>query len=80
MRRLPPATPAAVDGVVLTEAQRARLGRLILCIWRVDNRQTAAGCVAYAVDCLMGTVRRDGDAFEDRARVRMGDGRSFVVT
>lgn len=80
MSRPVPDTPTQVDGVTLSEAQRARLSRLIWCIWNVDDRQTGAGCVAYAVQCFYVTVVRSGDAFEDRARVPMGDGRSFAVT
>lgn len=80
MSRPVPETPTQVDGVTLTEAQRARLGRLIFCIWHVDDRQTGSGCVAYAEQCFARTVRRVDGAFEDVGRVPMGDGRSFAVT
>jgi len=76
--RLAPETPTHVDGVALTEAQRARMGRLIFCIWHVDDRQTQAGCVAYAEQCFARTVVRVDKAFEDVARVSMG-GRSVAV-
>ena len=78
MIRPVPETPTHVDGVALTEAQRARVGRLIFCIWHVDERQTSAGCVAYAEQCFARTVRRVDGAFEDVARVSMG-GRSVAV-
>ncbi len=81
MSRPAPETPTHVDGVELTEAQRSRLGRLILCIWAVDDRQTGAGCVAYAETCFLATVTRANGAFIDRARVPMGGaGRSVAVS
>lgn len=81
MSRPAPDTPTHVDGVELTEAQRSRLGRLILCIWIVDDRQTGAGCVAYAEMCFAATVRRADGAFIDRGRVPMGGaGRSVAVS
>lgn len=78
MSRPVPETPTHVDGVALTEAQRARMGRLIFCIWHVDDRQTAAGCVAYAEQCFAQTVVRVDGAFHDVPRVMMG-GRSVAV-
>ena len=73
-----PAVPADVGGVVLTEVQRARMGRLIFCIWKCDPRMGAAGIVAYAESCFMATVRREGDGFVDRGRIQSG-GRSIAV-
>ena len=70
--------PDALDGVALTPAQHARLGRLVMCARLCDARLPASAVLAYACDCLRQTMERDGDAFRDLGRIYAG-GRSFAV-